>query len=35
MNGWFLQSRVYLAGFAQAIHSLVVGKISETDAIHL
>lgn len=35
MNGWVLQSRVYLARFAQAIHSLVVGKTSETDAVHL
>lgn len=30
-----LQSSVYLASFAQTIHSLVVGKTSETDAIHL
>lgn len=35
MNGWVLQSCVYLARFAQAIHSLVVGKTSETGAVHL
>lgn len=35
MNGGVPQSRVYLARFAQAIHSLVVGKTLETDAVHL